>query len=93
MKPTAILINTSRGGLIQESDLARALNSNRIAAAGLDVLSTEPPSENNPLLKAKNCIITPHVAWASTEARQRLIKIAATNVESFIKGTVVNQVN
>ena len=93
MKPAAILINTSRGGLIHESNLADALNSNRLAAAGLDVLSTEPPSENNPLLKAKNCIITPHIAWASTEARCRLIQIASSNVESFLKGSVVNQVN
>jgi len=93
MKSHAILINTSRGGLIHEGNLADALNSNRIAAAGLDVLSTEPPAASNPLLKAKNCIITPHIAWASAEARFRLIHVAASNIEAYIRGSVINQVN
>ena len=72
MKPSAFLINTSRGGLIHEQDLADALNNNSIAGAGLDVLSVEPPASDNPLLQAKNCLITPHVGWATLEARTRL---------------------
>ena len=73
MKPSAILINTSRGGLINENDLAYALNEGKIAGAGLDVLSVEPPSKSNPLLTAKNTIITPHIAWAGVNARQELL--------------------
>jgi glycerate dehydrogenase len=84
MKPSAILINTGRGGLINESDLAAALNSGVIAAAGLDVLSTEPPKPDNPLLSAKNCFITPHIAWATLESRQRLMNITVENLHSFI---------
>lgn len=93
MKTSAILINTGRGPLINETDLAEALNKGRIAGAGLDVLSTEPPSPDNPLLTAKNCYITPHVAWATTEARERLMQIATENLKSFLKGTPQNKVN
>jgi len=93
MKPSAFLINTSRGPLIQEQDLADALNSGQIAGAGLDVLSSEPPAENNPLLRAKNCIITPHIAWASFEARQRLMAITVSNLDAFLNGKPVNLVN
>jgi len=93
MKSSALLINTGRGGFIHEQDLTDALNNGEIAGAGLDVLSSEPPSPDNPLLKAKNCIITPHIAWAAFGARKRLMKIAADNVKAFVKGTTVNQVN
>jgi glycerate dehydrogenase len=92
MKSTACLINTSRGGLINEQDLAKALNSGIIAGAGLDVLSTEPPSPENPLLQAKNCYITPHIAWASFEARTRLMSILVENVKRFIDNKPVNVV-
>ena len=93
MKTSAILINTGRGPLINETDLAEALNKGRIAGAGLDVLSTEPPSPDNPLLTAKNCYITPHVAWATTEARERLMQIATENLKRFLNGTPQNKVN
>ncbi|MGM9973102.1 MAG: NAD(P)-dependent oxidoreductase, partial [Clostridiaceae bacterium] len=93
MKSSVIIINTARGGLIHEEALAEALNSGRIAGAALDVLSTEPPSEDNPLLKAKNCIITPHIAWAAREARNRLMNIAVNNLEGYINGNVKNCVN
>ncbi|MCG6190120.1 D-2-hydroxyacid dehydrogenase [Maribellus maritimus] len=93
MKPTVFLINTGRGPLINEQDLADALNAGKIAGAGLDVLSTEPPSENNPLPKAKNCYITPHTAWATYEARTRLMKIASENLKSFLDGKPVNVIN
>lgn len=92
MKPTAVLINTGRGGLINEKDLADALNSGLIAAACLDVLSTEPPIAQNPLISAKNCFITPHIAWATIEARQRLIDITVDNVRSFLNGCPQNVV-
>lgn len=92
MKPTACLINTSRGGLINESDLADALNASVIAGAGLDVLSTEPPSADNPLLSAKNCYITPHIAWATYEARTRLMKTLVENIKAFMDGKAVNVV-
>lgn len=93
MKPSSYLINTARGQLINESDLATALNQNTIAGAALDVLSKEPPPANNPLLTAKNCIITPHVAWISTEARKRILSITASNILSYINGSVSNCVN
>ncbi len=93
MKKTAFLINTSRGGVIVEPDLAKALADGVIAGAGLDVLTLEPMREDNVLLSAPNCIITPHVAWASIEARTRLIKLVAENVTSFLNGTPINKVN
>lgn len=93
MKPTAFLINTSRGQIIVEEDLARALNEGLIAGAGLDVLSVEPPPAYNPLLSAKNCIITPHIGWATHESRSRLMDIAAHNIKAFLEGSPVNIVN
>ena len=93
MKTSAILINTGRGALINENDLAEALNNGRITGAGLDVLSTEPPASDNPLLSAKNCCITPHIAWATTEARERLMKIATENLKAFLEGKPQNKVN
>ena len=92
MKQTAFLINTGRGLLIDEQALAYALNTGRIAGAGLDVLSTEPPKADNPLLHAKNCFITPHIAWATRAARLRLLKIASANLEAFMKGESLNVV-
>ncbi len=93
MKTSAILINTGRGLLINEKDLADALNSGKIAGAGLDVLSTEPPDSGNPLLSAKNCYITPHIAWATTEARERLMEIATANLKAYLEGNPQNKVN
>lgn len=92
MRKTAFLINTSRGGLVVEEDLADALNTGRIAGAALDVLSTEPPPESNPLLRAKHCIITPHIAWATREARGRLMATALNNVEAWLSGRPENVV-
>ncbi|MEZ6191161.1 MAG: D-2-hydroxyacid dehydrogenase [Phycisphaerales bacterium] len=92
MKHTAWLINTARGPLIDEQALADALKQNRIAGAAVDVLSTEPPAADNPLLTAPNCIITPHNAWAAREARHRLMQIAAGNVKAFLEGGPVNVV-
>ena len=92
MKPNAILINTGRGPLINEQDLADALNEGKIAAAGLDVLSVEPSVEGNPLLGARNCFITPHIAWATLEARTRLMEIAVQNLKSYQNGQIVNNV-
>jgi glycerate dehydrogenase len=93
MKKNSIIINTGRGPLINEQDLADALNQGQISAAGLDVLSSEPPSLDNPLLSAKNCYITPHIAWAAKECRDRLIATAANNLQSFISGKELNKVN
>ncbi len=93
MKPTAYLINTARGGVVHEHDLADALNSEQIAGAGLDVLSVEPPPTTNPLLTAKNCVITPHIAWASRAARQRLIEATSENIQSFLNETPQNVVS
>jgi glycerate dehydrogenase len=93
MKPTALLLNTSRGALIDEPALTDALNSGRIAGAGLDVLSQEPPPADNPLLHAKNCLITPHLAWATRAARCRLLQKAVENVRAFLSGKPQNVVN
>ena len=84
MKPSAFLINTARGALIHEPDLAAALNTERIAGAGLDVLSVEPPLASNPLLSARNCVLTPHVAWATRNARLRLLEVTAANIRSYL---------
>jgi glycerate dehydrogenase len=93
MKPSALLINTSRGQLVDEGALANALNSGQIAGAGLDVLATEPPSDANPLLTAKNCVVTPHIAWATKAARERLLTTAIENLEAFLAGTPRHVVN
>lgn len=93
MKPTAYLLNTSRGPLIDESALAAALNERRIAGAGLDVLAVEPPSAENPLLRARNCFITPHLAWATQTARMRLMRTVVENLRAFLNGKPQNVVN
>jgi glycerate dehydrogenase len=93
MKPSAFLLNTSRGALIDEEALAIRLNSGTIAGAGLDVLSVEPPIADNPLLRARNCLVTPHIAWATRAARARLMQTAVANVRSFIQGQTQNVVN
>jgi len=93
MKKTSVLINTGRGPLVNETDLSYALNNNIIAAAGLDVLSKEPADKNNPLLRAKNCFITPHIAWATSEAKTRLLNIAYNNIKNFMEGHPINIVH
>jgi len=92
MKPSAVLINTSRGPLIDEAALADALNAGRLAGAGLDVLSTEPPRADNPLLRARNCVISPHVAWATQSARRRLMATAVANIRAYLRREPVNVV-
>lgn len=93
MKPSSFLINTSRGAVINEQDLADALNCGLIAGAGLDVMVDEPPMADNPLLSAKNCVITPHIAWASKDSRARLIETVAENINAYISGKPQNVVN
>ena len=93
MKPSAFLLNTSRGPIVVDEDLADALNKNVIAGAGIDVLSVEPPPIDNPLLKSKNCLITPHIAWATREARERLMNSVVENISGFISGRPINVVN
>ena len=93
MKRNAVFINTSRGPVVDEDALADALNNGRIYAAGLDVLSVEPPVDTNPLLSAKNCFITPHIAWAATETRARLLVILEENLKAFLVGKPQNIVN
>ena len=93
MKPGAVLINTGRGPLVNEADVAEALHSGRLGGYGADVMCQEPPSADNPLLAEPNAYITPHIAWATPEARQRLLDIAVNNIKSFIEGTPVNVVN
>jgi len=92
MKPTAYLINTARGPLVNEADLLHVLKTGALAGAGLDVLSMEPPAPNHPLLQAPNCVITPHIAWATRAARQRLIEQSAANIAAFLHGSPVNVV-
>ena len=92
MKPTAFLINTSRGPLVVDQDLADALDTGRLAGAAVDVLSAEPPAATNPLLTARNCLVTPHIAWATQEARSRLMNLAVENVTAFLAGTPQNVV-
>ncbi|HEY3757224.1 MAG TPA: D-2-hydroxyacid dehydrogenase [Opitutaceae bacterium] len=93
MKPGSYLLNTSRGGLVNDQDLADALNAGHLAGAGLDVISTEPPPADHPLLRAKHCVITPHLAWAAASARKRLLETAAGNVRDFLAGRPRNVVN
>jgi glycerate dehydrogenase len=93
VKPTALLLNTSRGGLVVEEDLAEALNQGRLAGAAVDVVSHEPIRPDNPLLTARNCLITPHIAWATREARRRLLAATVANVANFLAGRPTNVVN
>ena len=93
MKPSAYLINTARGGIVHEQDLADALNQERIAGAGLDVLVSEPMSPETPLKSAKNCLITPHIAWSAVETRERLLQIVSDNLKAYLSGMPINQVN
>lgn len=93
MKPTAFILNTGRGPLIDETALAEALNGDKLGGAGVDVLSMEPPKNGNPLLTAKNCLVTPHIAWATNAARTRLMEIAVNNLRAYLDGRPVNVVN
>jgi len=93
VKPTAFLINTARGSLVVEADLAEALNAGRLAGAGLDVVAREPIRRDNPLLSAKNCLVTSHIAWATDQARRRLMEATVANVEAFLAGRPINVVN
>ena len=93
MKKSAIFINTSRGPVVDEKALANALNNEMIQGAGLDVLSVEPADKDNPLLNAKNCYITPHIAWAAKETRERLLGILEDNLKAYIDGHAQNVVN
>jgi glycerate dehydrogenase len=93
MKPTALFVNAARGGLVNEQDLADALNRGKIAGAAVDVLSAEPIADDNPLLGVKNCLITPHIAWATVEARRRLMAVTVENIAAFIKGQPIHVVN
>jgi glycerate dehydrogenase len=93
VKPTAFLINTARGALVVEKDLAEALNAGRLAGAAVDVVSQEPIRPDNPLLGARNCLVTPHIAWATTEARARLMEVTVANVAAFLAGSPINVVN
>ena len=93
MKDGVIIINNSRGQIVAEPDLADALNSGKVAAAALDVVSTEPIRSDNPLLRAKNCIITPHISWAPKESRQRIMDTTADNIRAWLDGHPINVVN
>jgi glycerate dehydrogenase len=93
MKDGVLIVNSSRGPLIVEADLAAALHSSKVAGAAVDVVSTEPIDKDNPLLEARNVIITPHIAWAALESRQRLMDIAIDNLRQFLAGTPMNVVN
>lgn len=93
MKKSVIIINTGRGGLVDEEAVAEALKSGRIAAFGADVLTSEPPHADNPILNAPNAFVTPHIAWASLEARQRLMDILIANIKAYIDGKPINVVN
>ncbi len=92
MKPNGIIINTARGSIINEVDLSTALNHGKIMGAAMDVVSVEPIEDTNPLLTAKNCIITPHMAWSPIESRARMLKICEKNIISFIKGNPINRI-
>ncbi len=93
MKPNSIIINTARGALLNEADVATALHNGQLGGLGVDVLSTEPPAQDNPLLTAPNCLITPHISWATRKARANIVRLAVENLQSWIKGTTTNAVN